>query len=209
MKGDETMKIEPNSRQVPSIEKYTADKMYCDLLYGTLQEMSYSETICGETVRYVNKNSFTYQSLGDKIGLKRITASKKFNYLIEIGLIEEIKEEKRYKLNYLDKSISSLIPYETLRKLNNSLNEKSISLFVYLLKRYIANGEKEYAVTMSQMKSFVGIATSTTSNNEVITDILEVLTLLGLVKYEYRKIEKDKTMMFITHMSNTVRRTDV
>ena len=95
MKGDETMKIEPNSRQVPSIEKYTADKMYCDLLYGTLQEMSYSETICGETVRYVNKNSFTYQSLGDKIGLKRITASKKFNYLIEIGLIEEIKEEKR------------------------------------------------------------------------------------------------------------------
>ena len=49
------MKIEPNSRQVPSIEKYTADKKYCDLLYGVLQEMSYSEKIGDELIRYVNK----------------------------------------------------------------------------------------------------------------------------------------------------------
>ena len=87
---------------------------------------------------------------------------------------------------------------------NNSLNHNAISLFVYLLKRYIANNEQEYVVTMAQMKNFIGIASSTTSNNEVITDILEVLKLLGLVDYEYRQVEKDKTNLFITKMSNKV-----
>ena len=199
------LQIETNSRQVPSIEKYTADKKYCDLMYGSLQEISYMEKIDNVTCRYVNKSDFTFEKLGEKIGLKRATASTKFKHLIEIGLIEFIEEEKRYKLNYLDKSVSSLIPYETLRKLNNSLNHNSISLFVYLLKRYIANGEKEYNVTMAQMKKFIGIAHTTTSNNEVITDILEVLNLLVLVEYEYRQVEQDKTLLFITKMNNKVK----
>lgn len=205
MKGSEKMKIESDSRQVPSIEKYTADKKYCDLLYGVLQEMSYSENIGGIIARYVNKGDITFQKLGDRIGLKRVTTATKFKNLISLGLIEEIEEERRYKLNYLDKSVASLIPYVTLRKLNNSLNHNAISLFVYLLKRYIANGEKEYVVTMAQMKNFIGIAATTTSNNEVIMDILEVLKLLGLVEYEYRQVEKDKTNLFITKMSNIVR----
>ena len=198
------MKIEDNSRQVPSIEKYTADKKYSDLLYGVLQEMSYSETIGGVTNRYVNKGAFTYETLGDRIGLKRATTSTKFKNLISLGLISEIPSEKRYRLDYLDKSVASLIPYETLRKLNNSLNHNAISLFVYLLKRYIANGEKEYVVTMAQMKNFIGIASNTTCNNEVITDILEVLKLLGLIEYEYRQVEENKTNLFITKMSNKV-----
>ena len=198
------MKIEDNSRQVPSIEKYTADKKYRDLLYGVLQEMSYSESIGGVTTRYVNKSDFSYESLGDRIGLKRATTSTKFKNLISLGLISEMPSEKRYRLDYLDKSVASLIPYETLRKLNNSLNHNAISLFVYLLKRYIANNEQEYVVTMAQMKNFIGIATTTTSNNDVIIDILEVLKLLGLVDYEYRQVEKDKTNLFITKMSNKV-----
>ena len=198
------MKIEPNSRQIPSIERYTADKKYCDLLYGVLQEMSYNEKIGDSNNRYVDKNSFTFETLGDRVGLKRATTSTKFKNLIELGLIEEISGEKRYKLNFLDKSVSSLVPYETLRKLNNSLNHKAISLFVYLLKRYIANNEQEYIVTMSQMKSFIGIATSTTSNNEVIDDILDVLKRLGLLDYEVRMVEKDKSNMFITKMSNVI-----
>ena len=198
------MKIEPNSRQIPSIERYTADKKYCDLLYGVLQEMSYNEKIGDSNNRYVDKNSFTFETLGDRIGLKRATTSTKFKNLIALGLIEEISEEKRYKLNFLDKSVSSLVPYETLRKLNNSLNHNAISLFVYLLKRYIANNEQEYIVTMAQMKSFIGIATSTTSNNEVIDDILDVLKRLGLLDYEIRMVEKDKSNMFITKMSNVI-----
>ena len=202
------MKIEKNSRQVPSIPTYTADKKYCDLLYGYLQELSYCEVIDGEVIRYVDSSSFNYTTLGEAIGLKRVTASKKFKYLVEeLGLIEFIEKEKRYKLINLDKSISSLVPYETLRQLNHSLSQNSISLYVYLMKRWYAEGQNEYQVTMSQMKSFIGIATTTTSNNDVINDILNVLTLLGLVKVEKRQIEKDNYAIFVTAISNTIEKT--
>ena len=202
------MKIEKNSRQVPSIPTYTADKKYCDLLYGYLQELSYCEVIDGEVTRYVDSSSFNYTTLGEAIGLKRVTASKKFKYLVEeLGLVEFIEKEKRYKLINLDKSISSLVPYETLRQLNHSLSQNSISLYVYLMKRWYAEGQNEYQVTMSQMKSFIGIATTTTSNNDVINDILNVLTLLGLVKVEKRQIEKDNYAIFVTAISNTIEKT--
>ena len=202
------MKIEKNSRQVPSISTYTADKKYCGLLYGYLQELSYCEVIDGEVTRYVDSSSFNYTTLGEAIGLKRVTASKKFKYLVEeLGLIEFIEKEKRYKLINLDKSISSLVPYETLRQLNHSLSQNSISLYVYLMKRWYAEGQNEYQVTMSQMKSFIGIATTTTSNNDVINDILNVLTLLGLVKVEKRQIEKDNYAIFVTAISNTIEKT--
>lgn len=199
--------IQSDSRQVPSIEKYTADKKYHDLLYGVLQEMSYSEKLPGQEVasRYVNKKDFTYESLGDKIGLKRAATSNYFKHLMNLGLIEEIKEEKRYKLLFLDKSIATLIPIKTLRKLNNSLNHHAISLYVYLLKRYIANGEQEYIYTRNQLKSFIGIATNTNSNDDVIIDILQVLELLGLIERKYIQGEDNKTLTYITKVTNQVK----
>lgn len=76
---------------------------------------------------------------------------------------------------------------------------------MYLLKRFIANNEKEYPVTMSQMKNFIGIASNTTSNNEVINDILEVLELLGLVKIERRQIEENKTLLVVVEVNNKIK----
>lgn len=198
------LQIQNNSRQMPSIEKYTADKKYNDILYGTLQEMSYAEVIDGITARYVNKGDVAFATLGNKIGLSRQVTSTKFKNLISLGLIEYVESEKRYKLNYLDKSISALVPFETLRKLNNSLNQNSISLFVYLLKRYIANGEKEFIATMSQMKKFIGVATNTTSNNDVINDILHILKLIGLVETELRQLEDNKTVIVVTRVNNVI-----
>ena len=198
------LQIQNNSRQMPSVEKYTADKKYNDILYGTLQEMSYAEVIDGVTARYVNKGDVAFATLGNKIGLSRQVTSTKFKNLISLGLIEYVENEKRYKLNYLDKSISALVPFETLRKLNNSLNQNSISLFVYLLKRYIANGEKEFIATMSQMKKFIGVATNTTSNNDVINDILHILKLIGLVETELRQLEDNKTVIVVTKVNNVI-----
>lgn len=198
------LQVQTNSRQMPSIEKYTADKKYNDILYGTLQEMSYAEVIDGVTARYVNKGDVAFATLGNKIGLSRQVTSTKFKNLISLGLIEYVENEKRYKLNYLDKSISALVPFETLRKLNNSLNQNSISLFVYLLKRYIANNEKEFIVTMSQMKKFIGVATNTTSNNDVINDILHILKLIGLVETELRQLEDNKTVIVVTKVNNVI-----
>lgn len=201
------LKIQSDSRQVPSIEKYTADKKYHDLLYGVLQELSYGEKIPGDTEvkRYINKKDFTYEMLGDKIGLKRVTVSKYFNNLVDLGLIKKDSENKRFQLLYLDRSIATLIPFETLRKLNNSLNHNTISIYVYLLKRYIAAGEKEYIYTRSQLKSFCGLATNTNSNDDVINDILQVLELLGLIQRKYVQTEENKTITYITCVQNQIK----
>jgi hypothetical protein len=72
------------------------------------------------------------------------------------------------------------------------------------MNRYLAAGEQEYIVTMSQMKDYIGIATSTTSNNLIITDIMEVLAKLGLICYEYRQ-EDGKTHIYIMRVENTIR----
>ena len=167
--------------------------------------MSYSETINGETNRYVNKEDIVFSRLADQVGLTRQVVSTKFKNLVKIGLVELIEKEKRYKLSYLDDSVAMLIPVETLRKINNALSQNSISIYVYLLKRFIANSEKEYPVTMAQMKNFIGIASNTTSNNEVINDILEVLELLGLVKIERRQVEENKTLLVVVEVNNVIR----
>lgn len=195
------LKIQNNSRQIPSIEKYTADKKYNDLLYGVLQEMSYLE----DKNRYVNKKDINFTSLSGRINLSRQTTSSKFKNLIALGLIEYIEEEQRYKLNYLDKTLCSLVPYDTLRAINNTLSQNAISIFVYLLKRYIANGEKEYIVTMGQMKKFIGIAVSTSSNNCIIADILNILSLIGLVEYAVVMTDKDKSNIVIKRVNNVIK----
>lgn len=116
------LKIENDSRQIPKIEKYTADKKYNDLLYSFLQEMSYKEKIGEQVDRYINKEDIVFSKLADQIGLSRQVVSTKFKNLIKIGLVEFIEEEKRYKLSYLDASVAMLIPIETLRKINNALS---------------------------------------------------------------------------------------
>lgn len=207
--GKRMLKIQPDSRQVPSVERYTADKKYHDLMYGVLQELSYGEKVPGDDtlIRYVNKKDFSFESLGEKVGLKRVTASKYFKNLIALDLVEEDKDNKRYKLFPLDKSIATLVPFETLRKLNNSLNHNAISIYVYMLKRYIAAGEKEFCYTRNQLKSFCGMATDTNGNDEVISDILQVLELLGLIERKYVQTEENKTLTYITVVRNQIKET--
>lgn len=195
------LKIQPNSRQIPSNELYTADKKYNDLLYGTLQEMSY---IGDENIRYVNKSDISYVKLAQKLNLTRQTVSTRFKHLLEIGLINYEEANKRYQLCSVDKTLCSLVPFDTLRRLNNTLNQNTISIYVYLLKRFIANGEQPYQVLIAQMKSFIGIATTTTSNNVVITDILRILQLLKLIDLEYVKDEENKTNIIIKVVRNII-----
>ena len=96
------------------------------------------------------------------------------------------------------------MPFDTLRRLNNTLNQNTISIYVYLLKRFIANGEQPYQILIAQMKSFIGIATTTTSNNVVITDILRILQLLKLIDLEYTKDEENKTNIIIKVVRNII-----
>ena len=119
------------------------------------------------------EKDISYSQLGTRLGLTRQTVSTKFKNLISLGLIVEDTERKRYILKELDQTTGSLIPFKTLKVLNNTLSHNAISTYVYLLNRFIAAGEMPYVVTLKQVKEFIGIAASTSSNDEIVTDIFQ------------------------------------
>lgn len=88
-----------------------------------------------------------------------------------------------YKLRRLQPIEASLIPYITLQQLIDSLNRNSISIFVYLLNKYMANNEQEFYTTFYDLKKYVGLCTTVARNNSVIENILKTLAQLGIVKY--------------------------
>jgi len=47
-------------------------------------------------------------------------------------------------LELLPADVAALIPEKTLNLLVNALNDNSISTYIYLLRRYIANNERPF-----------------------------------------------------------------
>lgn len=182
-------------RQIPCSQYYTTNKKYNDLLYGILQEQSYRFN----GIRYVDKPNF--KSLGEKMAksngkkaMTRQTASKYFKELIDLGLLTE--DNKRYILTQLDEKARYLIPIETLRVINNGLSRYAVSIYIYLWQIYYAKKE-QFTIDISTVKKYIGIASSTTSNNNVVTDILYILQRIGLVKWHYFNETKACTKVYI------------
>ena len=198
------MSIQKNSRQMPSSKIITKEKNYCDLLYAWLQ--CNSELLDMESrIRYIERKNvkwarierdFTRQSSDGVIEkvMDRKTIAKYFRHLEEKGLIKLNKEDDNYYLTVLDNYEANLIEYKTLNKLMNVFQKNSISIYIYLFNRYFANDQKPFIVTMRQIKEFIGIATSTTSNNMLIDDTLDILKRLKLLDYEI--IYQDGKTMF-------------
>lgn len=190
------MKTEANSRQIPKTVEYTTDKKYNDLLYSYLQCKSEP----GEGgVRFIKKSDINFSKIGDDLNISRQTISKRFKNLLQLELI--VLKEDVYELTKLEPYLASLVPYKTLKLLVDVFNDYSISLFVYLLNRYIAEEEKPFITTMAQMKGHIGIATSTTSNNDTVSNILMVLKSVGLIEY-HLKHEVDRSLLIIDCVRN-------
>ena len=177
-------------RQIPKTKEYCANKDYYDILYGYLQEQSQWEKNQYNNRRYVEKSIINYSQLGRKLGLSRQTVSKKFKNLIDLGLIKDEQGDKYY-LTPLSSDIASLIPNPTLKLITDTLNEYSISVYVYLLVRYIANGEEYFIFKLSDIKKHIGICATTRSNDDIITNILFVLQKIGLIKYHLTTLQQD------------------
>lgn len=107
-----------------------------------------------------------------------------------MGLVEELTPDI-YKIIILEKNAASLIPYETLKLLVDALSENAISVYIYMLNRYIANGEKSFQFTLDQVKKYIGISTATRSNNDTITNILCVLQKIGLIEYNMSTLQQE------------------
>ncbi len=119
--------------------------------------------------------------------MSRQTVSTKFKNLKELGLVNELANGD-YELRILEKELAFLVPYDTLKLITDALSENSVSTYVYLLNRYWANEGKPFQFTLEQIKSHIGICTTTRSNDNVITNILFVLEKIGLIKYSLTTI---------------------
>ena len=206
------MQIEKNSRQMPSTSSVAREKDYCDLLYAWLQCNSERENM-NDVVRRIHKSKIKWVSIEkdftrtlsdgtvDKV-LSRKTIAKYFKHLEDKGLIKLNEENDYYYLTVLDSTEANLIEYNTLSKLMNVLQKNSISVYIYLFNRYYANGKSSFIATIKQIKDFIGIATTTTSNNIIIDDTLDILKRLGLLEYGLINGEDNKTYLEFKWIKN-------
>ena len=197
-------------RQIPKTKEYCSNKEYYDILYGYLQQQSQWEQKKNNNRRYVDKSLINYSQLGRQLGISRQTASKKFKNLINLGLIIDEPGDKYY-LTPLSADIASLIPNPTLKLITDTLNEYSISVYVYLLMRYIANNEEIFQFKLSDVKKHIGICSTTRSNDEIITNILFVLQKIGLIKYRRTALQQEnvdykdvKTIYQLDYLTNYI-----
>ena len=130
----------------------------------------------------------------------RKTIAKYFDYLVKQGLVK-LGEDDYYYLTVLPQDSANLIEYQTLYKLMNVLQRHSLTIYVYLFNRYCANGYQPVIVTMAQIKTYVGAATTTTSNNGFVDDTIEILKRLKLLDMELI-FQDGKTLMCFNWVSN-------
>ena len=180
------MEIQHNSRQLPSNEKYTANKKYSDLVYGYLQQKSVLDESLG--LRYLPKKEVKYTQMAEDLGLSRQTASRKFNNLIEQDLVYYDEGNKRYILTKLEADLAALLPCDTVRILCVNLQERSLSILAYLIKTYFQHGQRPCEINIDVIKNHVGLNVDNRGrNNEVIKDIFLLLKKLGLIEYHTEK----------------------
>lgn len=176
-------------RQVPKNLSVTSNPLYTDTLYGYLQ--ANCEIEGSDKLKLFPKEKLNYTKIGAALGLTRQTIAKKFKNLLDMGLVQERVDG--YELITLQSNDAFLVSLSTLRKLVSAMKERTISCYVYLLNRYIANGEKPFIFTIDQLKIVNGMGTKTTSNNYIITDILDVLKATGLIFYSCSTERSGKT----------------
>lgn len=210
--GCNIMQIEQNSRQMPSTASVAREKDYCDLLYAWLQCNSERENM-NDIARRIHKSKVKWAAIErdftrtlsdgtvDKV-MSRKTIAKYFKYFEDKGLIQLNEADGFYYLTVLDPSEANLIEYNTLSKLMNVLQKNSISVYIYLFNRYYANGRSPFIATIKQIKDFIGIATTTTSNNIVIDDTLDILRRLGLLDYGLTIGDDNKTYLEFKWIKN-------
>lgn len=183
------LKIQPNSRQMPKAKTICSNKKYYDILYAYLQCISQRDEEINK--RYFYKKDINFSKLGEIFGLSRQTVSTKFKNLKELGLIEENGSDM-YFLIELSTDLASLIPYNTLKLLTDTLSENAISAYIYLLNCYYSNDCRPFQFSLDQIKTYIGISTTTRSNNDVITNILYVLEKIGLIKYSLSALSQEE-----------------
>lgn len=186
-----------DTRQMPCRKDITSNKSYCDLLFAWIQCNSERATLHSQD-RQIEKKKCQFTNIeremtdsqGNKV-MGRKTIAKYFHWLVEQGFL--VEDEKYYKIIVFDKESANILQYKTLSILTNVLRPHVIDIYQCLFGRFKAADEKPYLVTVAQMKEYIGVATTTTSNNAIVMDSLEILKRLQLLDFQYVQTEEKKT----------------
>lgn len=189
------MTIIKNSRQIPKVKEITADPNYFDRLYTHLQIVSKLDQDTG--TRTVAKKDIKFTELANIMQQTRQTVSKRFKGLIDKDLVRPLPNGD-YELPRLDHTQAFLLPERTAQGLVSAFTDNAITVYVYLLNRYIGNDEQPYEFSLATLKERCGMPTTNSSNNYIITSILDVLRSLGLIQYT-QITKKDANGKFANH----------
>lgn len=170
--------LQKNSRQVPKRKEITSNKLYNDVLYCHLQVISERQD---DGTRYIDKKDINYSKLGEALKISRQTISKRFAALKELELIQE--QGDQFVIPTLAATDAFLVPQETLRKMVSVFNQHTIDIYIYLVNRFFATREQPFEFSITGLKEFCGLGTKSASNNYIITDILDILSKLGLIEF--------------------------
>lgn len=205
------MEIAKNSRQVVKEAKWLESKKeYSDIVYGYLQVISKYDYV--EQVRYLDKEQIRFVDIAEALDISRQTVSTKFKAMLDTNdkgpqLISYNEKKDRYELKKLGGTEGFLIPFETLRKMTSTFNERAINIYVVVVNRFYAANQQPYVLDITSLKSAVGLGIKTRSNNYLVTDVLEIYKKLGLINYIVTSEEIDgnfKTNYIVTGVNNII-----
>lgn len=166
-------------RQIVSDMSITSSKEYNDFLYGWLVLHAHMEDQV-----YIWKGDFILSNMEKELGMTRKTISKYLSFLVKEGLVVEDKD--KLILTPLGKR-GFWIETDKLRRLVEMRMPYAITVYVYLIQNYWGaqqKGRSQVPILLDKIKNYIGIATTTRSNNKVITNLFNEFSAQGLLKCE-------------------------
>lgn len=202
-----------NERQIPKTKEYFCNPLYWDVIYAYIQVNSEWDGVIGHP-RILPKKKANFTKIGEYLGLTRQTVSKRFQDLEDgqkdkegLNLIKKL-ENGDYEIAILDSNVATLINNDTLRVLTSSCNNYTISIYVYLYSRWMAQQQQEFKFTYDQLKQIIGIGSKSDSNDYIIKDILNLLIMMELIELKCNNELTEnggfKTVYSIIKMKDTV-----
>lgn len=173
------------------------DKKVDGELYAYFQILSFPED--NQTI--VSKKDLpTKKEMCGNLGFKSVkTFNSHLKYLIEKGYI--IEELEKYILPNVE-DFYTLIPLETLRVLNNTLQEQVIKVYIYLGQKH--KYKEHYEFTIKELATHIGIKLDNHSRAyQLLNDILTVLSSLGLVKFITKRTGTEE-IKILTHFDTYI-----
>lgn len=159
------------------VKTFLNDKKINGELYAYFQSISYSKD--GKTV--VFKSSLPTQAeIGDKLGCSARTYQRHRDYLLQQKYL--IESGPVYILPNKE-DVFFMIPLNTLKFLNDTLQEHVIKIYTYLGQRWKYKGS-EWNFTYDELIEHLGLSKKSERTVEKIKNALLCLKKLGLIDYE-------------------------